>query len=312
MLYLDANVIIRMLIVHLWNALSHNFGKNYKGDFQMIFKKLSIVLAIVLSLSLVFALTGCTEEKDDTTTAGTQTTVAQTDEFSTINEGKLTVVGSGGYRPFNYIDDNGEVVGFDVDTGAEIAKRLGLELNYVTSDWDGLVEGLRANKYDGILGSMAITESRLEVVDFTVPYYYSGAQLIVRKDSGITMPSEMSGKTIAVAMGTNFVNDAEELSAQAALYQDDNATMMELISGRVDGVITDRLVAVESMSKISGGDELMMAGEILRLEEMGKAINKGNPELLAKINEALEEMHNDGTLKAISEKWHNDVDITVK
>jgi polar amino acid transport system substrate-binding protein len=168
----------------------------------MISKKLSIVLAVIVSLSLLFAFTGCTGEKDDTTTAAT--TAEQTDSFTTITAGKLTVVGSGGYRPFNYIDDNGDVIGFDVDTGAEIAKRLGLELNYVTSDWDGLVEGLRASRYDGILGSMAITDERLQVVDFTSPYYYSGAQLIVRKDSGINAPSEMSGKTIAVAMGTTI------------------------------------------------------------------------------------------------------------
>jgi len=276
----------------------------------MISKKLSIVLAVIVSFSLLFAFTGCTGEKDDTTTAAT--TAEQTDSFTTITVGKLTVVGSGGYRPFNYIDDNGDVIGFDVDTGAEIAKRLGLELNYVTSDWDGLVEGLRASRYDGILGSMAITDERLQVVDFTSPYYYSGAQLIVRKDSGINAPSEMSGKTIAVAMGTTYVDDAKALGAEAGLYQDDNATMMELIAGRVDGVITDRLVALESMSKISGGEDLTFAGEILRLEEMGIAVNKDNPALLAKINEALADMHSDGTLKAISEKWHNGADITAK
>ncbi len=185
-------------------------------------------------------------------------------------------------------------------------------MNYVTSDWDGLLEGLRSGRYDGILGSMAITEERLKVVDFTIPYYYSGAQLIVQKNSGITKAEQMSGKDIAVATGTNFVTDAETLGAKVCYYQDDNATLMELVNGRVDGVITDRLVGLSAMEKISGGDKLTMVDNLLRLENMGIAINKADKELLARVNEILQEMHDDGTLKQISEKWLNGVDITVK
>ena len=265
-------------------------------------KKAGILLIVLLfSVSL---FTGCSSGKAGADNENSLQRV--------LDAGKLTVVGSGGYPPFNYFDENGAVVGFDVDVGTEIAKRLGVELDYVTSDWDGLVEGLRNKRYDGILGSMAITEERLKVVSFTTPYYYSGAQLVVSKDSGITETSQMTGKTIAVATGTNFVGDAEGLGATASLYQDDNATMMELINGRVDGVITDRLVALGAMSKISGGENLTLCGEILRLEEMAIAINKEDTSLLDKINEILDDMHNDGTLTKISEKWHNGSDITVK
>jgi polar amino acid transport system substrate-binding protein len=271
-----------------------------KGARKMKVKKYGLLVGAMLIGSL--ALTACSGQNAQT----------QVDSLQRVEgNGKLTVVGSGGYPPFNYIDD-GEIIGFDVDTGAEIAKRLGVELDYVTSDWDGLIEGLRSARYDGILGSMAITEERLEVVDFTVPYYYSGAQLIVRADAGITDPSEMAGKSIAVATGTNFVQDAEALGASVSLYQDDNATLMELINGRVDGVITDRLVGLGAMAQISGGEDLVLCGELLRLEEMGIAINKADDTLLAKINEILQEMHEDGTLKGISEKWMDGVDITVK
>lgn len=263
----------------------------------MKFRRLGILLVVIMTLSIV--LTACSGKK----AVGLE---------RVLKADKLTVVGSGGYPPFNYFDDSGEVVGFDVDVGAEIAKRLGVELDYVTSDWDGLIEGLRNKRYDGILGSMAITDERLEVVSFSDPYYYSGAQLIVRGDSGITDPAEMEGKTIAVATGTNFVGDAEALGAGTSLYQDDNATMLELVSGRVDGVITDRLVALKAMNEISGGDELTLCGDILRLESMGIAINKDDETLREKINEILADMREDGTLKAISEKWHNGADITVK
>ncbi|NCB51226.1 MAG: transporter substrate-binding domain-containing protein [Clostridia bacterium] len=266
----------------------------------MKFRKLSILLAIIICFAVVAA--GCASTASDTD-----------DSLQRVMDaGQLTVVGSGGYPPFNYIDDNGDVIGFDVDVGAEIAARLGVELNYVTGEWSGLIEGLRAGRYDAILGSMAITEERLQTVNFSVPYYYSGAQLIVRSDSGITDPSEMEGKSIAVATGTNFVQDAENLGAEAKLYDDDNLTMMELIAGRVDGVITDRLVALEAMSGLEGGDELELCGELLRLEEMGIAIKQEDEALLQAIDEILQEMHDDGTLSAISEKWQNGADITVK
>lgn len=259
----------------------------------MSYKKRLLVVGLIISLMLV-VFSGC-----------------DTNIEKHVMEGKFTVVGSGGYPPFNFFEDN-QVVGFDVDTGKAIADDLGLELNYETSAWDGLIEGLKAGRYDGILGSMAITDERLEEVSFTIPYYYSGAQLIVRKDAGITDPSEMEGKTIAVATGTNFVKDAEDLGAEVSLYDDDQGTLMELINGRVDGVITDRLVAVGAMKSMEGGEDLMMAGELLRLEKMAIAVNKENTELLEELNEVLEKLHNDGSLTEISKKWHNGEDITKK
>jgi len=301
----------------------------------MSFKKTSILIAIVVSLVLIAA--GCSADNGTATSAsdsgtatsasdsgtatsasdsGTGTATADTGSADSLQRvldaGKLTVVGSGGYPPFNYIDDNGDVIGFDVDVGAEIASRLGVELNYVTGEWSGLIEGLRSGRYDGILGSMAITQDRLQTVNFSIPYYYSGAQLIVRSDSGITDPAEMDGCPVAVATGTNYVEDADTLGADTKLYDDDNLTLMELISGRVDGVITDRLVALQAMNEIKGGEDLALCGEILRLEEMGIAINKEDTTLLEKIDEILQAMHDDGTMTAISEKWMNGADITVK
>lgn len=270
-----------------------------------LFKRASTSIIAILLLSILLAACGG---------SGTAVNAAKDkDSLQRVKDtGKLTVVGSGGYPPFNFFDDNGKVVGFDVDVGQAIAERMGVELNYVTSDWDGLVEGLRNKRYDGILGSMAITEDRLKVVAFSDPYYYSGAQLVVRSDSGITDSTQMKGKTIGVTTGTNYVDDAKELGAEVSLYQDDNATLMELINGRIDGIITDRLVALKAMEEMSGGSDLVLAGKILRLEEMGIAINKDDTTLLAAVNEILEEMREDGTLSEISNKWHNGVDITVE
>ncbi|KUO50740.1 MAG: ABC transporter substrate-binding protein [Desulfitibacter sp. BRH_c19] len=279
-------------------------------------RKQGLLLIMIMMLIFSLALVGCSEDPgtENNNDVNNEDPVEDVENSldRVLEAGELTVVGSGGYPPFNFFDENDELVGFDVDTGAAIAKRLGVELNYVTGEWAGLIEGLRAGRYDGILGSMAITPDRLEEVNFTVPYYYSGAQLIVRKDSGITDPSEMEGKSIAIATGTTFEGDVESLGATVELYDDDNLTLSELVTGRVDGVITDRLVGMGAMREIRGGDELVMVGELLRTEEMGIAVHKDDVELLEKLNEILEGMHADGTLTKISEEWHEGEDITVK
>lgn len=101
-----------------------------------------------------------------------------------LEAGEIKFAMSGGYPPFNYYDQD-ELTGFDVEIGKAVAKNLGVRYVPVTTDWNGIVEGLRSGRYDGIFGSMAVTERRMEVIDFTNPYYYSGAQLIVREDSDI-------------------------------------------------------------------------------------------------------------------------------
>ena len=222
----------------------------------------------------------------------------------------IKFAGSGGYPPFNFITDDGDVDGFDVDVAREIADRLGLELEYVTTAWDGIIEGLRAGRYDGILGSMAITEERLKVVDFSQPYYYSGAQVITHKDSQISSLSDIGPDTvIGVVTGTTFVNDVEGMGAKVRLYEDDNQTLMELINGRIDAVISDRVVAVNAMSKIKGGEQLELTGELLRKEQCAIAFQKDDS-LGAEVNEVLAAMREDGTLSGISEKWFDGIDIT--
>ncbi len=224
----------------------------------------------------------------------------------------ISFAGSGGYPPFNFILENNEVDGFDVDVAKEIAKRMGKELKYVTTSWDGILEGLRAGRYDGILGSMGITDSRLEIVDFSTPYYYSGPQLIVRKDSGINSIEDLDkSNTVALATGTTFEDDAKKHDITVKLYEDDNQTLMELINGRVDAVLTDRIVGLNAMSKMKGGDKLTLAGSVLRTEMMGVAFKKNSP-LTAEVNKILEEMRADGTLTEISNKWFPGQDITVQ
>ncbi|MEL7566323.1 MAG: transporter substrate-binding domain-containing protein [Dehalobacterium sp.] len=106
-------------------------------------------------------------------------------------KGEITFAMSGGYPPFNYFNTDDKLTGFDVEIGEEVANRLGVKYTPITTEWSGILEGLRSGRYDGILGSMAITEERLKTVDFTNPYYLSGAQLFVKNNSQISGPEDL-------------------------------------------------------------------------------------------------------------------------
>jgi ABC-type amino acid transport substrate-binding protein len=106
-------------------------------------------------------------------------------------KGVATFAMSGGYPPFNYYNENNELTGFDVEIARAVCEYLGVKYEPITTAWDGIIEGLRAKRYDGVWGSMAITDQRLEIVDFSDPYYISGAQLIVVEDSNIEGPETL-------------------------------------------------------------------------------------------------------------------------
>eukprot|EP00831_Metopus_contortus_P043346 TRINITY_DN34804_c0_g1_i1.p2 TRINITY_DN34804_c0_g1~~TRINITY_DN34804_c0_g1_i1.p2 ORF type:complete len:273 (+),score=80.37 TRINITY_DN34804_c0_g1_i1:156-974(+) len=259
--------------------------------------RIHLVLVALAVTLITFMLIGCSEEKKDS--------------LSRVKEaGEISFAMSGGYPPFNFYNDSNELTGFDVDVANEVAKRLGVTFKPVTTEWSGIIEGLRSGVYDGILGSMAVTEQRLKVVNFSTPYYYSGAQLLVKKGAPYAAPAQLEGKILGVVTGTTFAKDAEKLGAgEVKLYKDDTHTLTELSSGVVDGVITDRVVGVNAMN--SGKFEISLLGMPLRGEDIAVAFRKDDDTLLAEVNKALAAMHNDGTLSQLSQKWLK-TDITIR
>lgn len=223
--------------------------------------------------------------------------------------GEISFSMSGGYPPFNYYNDKNQLVGFDIDVCNEVTQRLGVNFKPVPNEWSGIVEGLRSGVYDAILGSMAVTEERKKVVDFSIPYYYSGAQVIVGKDSSYQSPEELKGKKVGLVTGTTFEKDAEKLEAVVKLYKDDNQTLMELQNGNLDAVITDRVVGINAINE--GELKIRLLGSPLRSEDIAVAFRQEDDSLREAVNEILQQMHDDGTLSKISEKWLQ-TDISVK
>ncbi|WP_462325175.1 ABC transporter substrate-binding protein [Desulfoplanes sp.] len=253
----------------------------------------NLLFAIVLSLSMF--IVACSNEPENALER-----VSETE--------KISFAMSGGYPPFNFYNDKNELVGFDVDVAKEVAKRLGVTFEPVTTEWSGIIEGLRAGTYDGILGSMAVTPQREKVVDFSVPYYYSGAQVIARTDAPETTPQGFKGKVIGLVTGTTFEDDAKKLGAgEIRLYKDDTQTLMELDNGVIDAVITDRVVGVNALNK--GTFDLKLVGTPIRSEDIAVAFRKSDSALREKVNAILNDLHTEGVLSRLSQKWLG-VDIT--
>ncbi|MDF1526476.1 MAG: ABC transporter substrate-binding protein [bacterium] len=217
--------------------------------------------------------------------------------------GEISFSMSGQYPPFNFVDENNKLTGFDVEVCSEIAKRIGVKPKPVTTAWDGIIAGLLAGKYNLICGSMAITEARLEAIDFSDPYYRSGAQLFVAKDSKVTSADQLNGKKVGVTLGTTYEEWVRKNLARVDVrtYKGVPDMILEMSNGRLDGFITDRIVG--AMAIAEKGAQLKLAGPLLYEERMGIALTKENPKLRTAINEAIAAMQKDGSYRDISLKY---------
>lgn len=229
---------------------------------------------------------------------------ALADDLANVKKkGEISMAMSGQYPPFNFVDDKNHLTGFDVEIGKEIAKRIGITGVPITTAWDGIIAGLLANKYELICGSMAITEARLKSIDFSAPYYRSGAQLFVKKGSPVKSVADMKGKKLGITLGTTYEQWVRKNMTDIDIrtYKGVPDMVLEVMNGRIDGFISDKIVGALAIKDKGIGIEL--AGNLLYEEKMGIAMRQGNAPLKAAIDNALVAMKADGTYKDISMKW---------
>ena len=228
---------------------------------------------------------------------------ASADELDTLKEkGVIRIAMSGAYPPFNFVNDKNQVVGFDPAIGAEIAKRMGLEVEIVTTAWDGIIGGLLANKYDAIVGSMTITAERDEVVDFVGPYYSDKRAIFSNPGSGIASLDDLKGKKVGLTLGETHEDWAREKGYNVSTYKGLPELLLELENGRVDAIVNDSIAAILAMG--AKGQEFEIFGDpTTEPFGAGIAIRQGNPELAAAMQQALDDLMADGTYLSIAEKW---------
>ncbi len=217
--------------------------------------------------------------------------------------GALKIGTEGTYAPFTYHDTDGKLVGFDVEIGEAIAKKLGVKAEFLEGKWDGLIAGLDANRYDAVINQVGITEARKQKYDFSEPYIASKAVLIVRADDdSIKGFADLKGKKSAQSLTSNFGKIAQEAGAELVGTDGFDQSIQLVLTGRADATINDSLSFLD-FKKHKPDANVKIAAEQENADYSGVIIRKGEPELLEAINKALVDIKADGTYKTISDKY---------
>lgn len=211
------------------------------------------------------------------------------------------------WQPWDYYNDEGELVGIDIDIIREIAEVEGFNVEFVTSSWDSLIPMVNMGKADMTGGGMSITEKREEVVDFTDPYWFTEMAVLVHEDSDLHMFDALShGATISNQSNTtgaewvrkNLVE--EDYDLEQKLYESYPQAVQALIAGKVDATVQDKTTAE---SVVAEGKPVRIAGYFRTGEAYGYAVQEGNEELLETLNSGLEKLKSSGKFDEIISRY---------
>jgi cystine transport system substrate-binding protein len=217
----------------------------------------------------------------------------------------------GTYPPFNYQDEKGELIGFEVDFANAVAKKLGVKAEFLPTKWDGILAALDAERFDVVINQVTVSPERRQKYDFSQPYTISGIQTITRRDdkSKISKPEDLTGKKVGVVLGSNYEQwlKANSPKTDIRTYDDDPTRNQDLLAGRIDAVLNDRLIVANLVKQYNG--EIVASGEPFAKQEQSIAFRKGDQTLREAVDKAIDELRGDGSLAKISVKWFG-VDVT--
>ena len=233
------------------------------------------------------------------------------DQLARIREkGKITIAMEGAWRPWTYHDDSGALTGFDVEIGALIAEGLGVEAEFMETDWDAILAGVDAGRFDIACNGVDYTEERAEKYTFSDPYVYTEIVLVVRADNeSIHTIADLDGKTTVNSPNSTYAIRAEQAGANVLYANTLGETMMLVEQGRAEATINAKGSVEEYLSEHP--DANIKVVETLPGDPVCIPIRKGedSASLVAAINEILAKAREDGTLAALSEKYFH-LDLT--
>ncbi|MBM3146719.1 MAG: transporter substrate-binding domain-containing protein [Actinobacteria bacterium] len=229
-----------------------------------------------------------------------------------LERGEMIVANDANYPPQSSVDQaTGELVGFDVDVANKVGEILDIPVTFVNPAWETIPAGLDTGRWDVSIGSMTITEERQKSLDFTAPYYFTSGQVFVKKGgTQIAGVEDLADRTVGVGAATTYYDFLKENSdAKVKTYTTDADAFPDLLNGNIDFVMTAGPTGQEA---ILAGKEMEFSGTPLYYEDLAFSIKKGETDWLALLDYAVKQMHEDGSLSAMSEEWYNGVDLTVK
>ncbi|GGK87271.1 ABC transporter substrate-binding protein [Deinococcus radiotolerans] len=214
--------------------------------------------------------------------------------------GTIKIATEGAFPPFNIMKGN-VLTGFEVDLANALAKQLGLKVQWVTQPFDNLLIGLKQDRYDFVIASHGITAERLKAVDFTNPHYCTGGA-IVTKPGGPMNAAALKGKTVAVQVGTTYLENARKVPGikDVKTFPKDTDAQAALMAGRVDAWVGDKFTGIDLVKAQKGK---VVQGDLLFKERIAMAVNKGNASLLKELNAALAKSMSNGTYTKLSTQY---------
>ncbi len=240
--------------------------------------------------------------------------------------GALKISTDPNYAPQSFLNDKGELDGFDIDVAKEVAKRMGVKAEFTTPDWDLITSGNWGGRWDLSIGSMTITPDRKKALRFSTPYYYTPAQFAAPADAGFTSVDDFVGKTVCVGASTTYdsylngqlVLEDEKIVKQLTgvkvyTFSTDQECIQALQAGRKEfqGVLTAAPTVEEG---IKAGAPIVKVGDPVYYEALAAAADlgqAGSETLIAEVSKIFDAMHQDGTLTKLSIKWYG-IDLTKK
>ncbi len=245
-----------------------------------------LILGLVLILAATAAFAGGQRQADDAD--------------------RITVATDATWPPMQFINENRELVGFDIDLMRLIAEEAGFEVVFQNTAWDGIFAGLATGEYDAVISSVTITEERQETMDFSIPYINAGQVLIVRQNqTGVTTLADLRGQSVGAQIGTTGAFEVQGTDGvDLRTYDELGLAIEDLANGRIDGVVADTPIAADFVLQNENyRGRLQIVGEPFTDEYYGIAVRKGNSAVLDRINAGLQAVLDSGRNTELEEKW---------
>ena len=266
-----------------------------------------ISMMSVMAAAGVLTLSGCSNSSTSTAASAGASSAAGSaaDQLAAIQaSGKLIVALEGAWQPWSYHDESDTLVGYDVEVSRAIAEKLGVEPEYVESDWDSLFAGLDAGRFDMVCNGVEVTDERALTYDFTTPYGYIHTALAVRKDNDeIKTFEDLKGKTTANSLASTYMELAESYGATVQGIDTLEETIQLLTAGRIDATLNADVSFYDYLNVHPDADFKLVAQTAEASHVAIPVLKSEDTAYLDALNTAIEDLRADGTLKTLSEKY---------